>query len=242
MSALLELRGVDKRFGGLHAVRNVSLSVEPGEIVGLIGPNGAGKTTLFSCIAGYHRISGGSIAFAGRAIANQPAFAICRAGVARTFQVVKPFARMTVLQSVMVGAFLHHRDAGAARAAALAVLERLHLAELAGVEAHSLTLVLKKRLEVARALATEPRLLLLDEVMAGLSPGEVPEILELIRQINAGGVTVLFVEHIMAAVMTIARRVVVLHHGELLADDTPAAIARHPEVVAAYLGEEYAGA
>ncbi|GAC1659734.1 MAG: ABC transporter ATP-binding protein [Candidatus Elarobacter sp.] len=241
MSALLELHQVDKRFGGLHAVKDVSLTVGPGEIVGLIGPNGAGKTTLFSCIAGYHRVSAGSIVFDGHEIANRPAFEICRAGVARTFQVVKPFARMTVLQSVMVGTFLHHRDTVTARRSALAVLERLHMTHLAGVEAHSLTLVLKKRLEVARALATEPRLLLLDEVMAGLSPGEVPEILDVIRAINAGGVTVLFVEHIMAAVMTIANRVVVLHHGELLADGTPAEVSRDPQVVSAYLGEEYAG-
>ena len=242
MSALLALRNVDKRFGGLHAVKDVTLSVNAGEIVALIGPNGAGKTTLFSCIAGYHRISGGSIAFDGNEIGNHPSFAIARAGIARTFQVVKPFARMTVLQSVMVGSFLHHRAAADARAAATAILERLHIPHLADVEAHSLTLVLKKRLEVARALATEPRLLLLDEVMAGLSPGEVPEILEVIRQINAGGVTVLFVEHNMSAVMTIARRVVVLHHGELLADDTPSEVVRHPQVVSAYLGEEYVGA
>jgi branched-chain amino acid transport system ATP-binding protein len=242
VSALLELHHVEKRFGGLHAVRDVSLSVGAGEIVALIGPNGAGKTTLFSCIAGYHRVTAGSIVFDASEIANHPAFEICRRGVARTFQVVKPFARMTVLQSVMVGTFLHHRDTPTARRAALAVLERLHMTHLAEVEAHSLTLVLKKRLEVARALATEPRLLLLDEVMAGLSPGEVPEILDVIREINAGGVTVLFVEHIMAAVMTIANRVVVLHHGELLADGTPAEVSRDPQVVSAYLGEEYAGA
>jgi len=240
VSALLQLRNVTKRFGGLLAVKDVSLDVQEGEIVGLIGPNGAGKTTLFSCIAGYHRITRGSILFNGREIGNHPAFVVCRAGVARTFQVVKPFARMTVLQSVMVGSFLRHRDARSARAAALDVLARLRMARLADLEAHRLTLVLKKRLEVARALATEPRLLLLDEVMAGLSPGEVPELLEVIREINASGVTVLFVEHIMAAVMNIARRVVVLHGGELLADGTPSEVSRHPQVIAAYLGEEYA--
>ena len=242
MSALLELRDVEKRFGGLQAVKAVSLAVEPGEIVALIGPNGAGKTTLFSCIAGYHRITSGTIAFDGHSIANSPAFAVCRAGIARTFQVVKPFAHMTVLQSAMVGSFLHHRNAHEARAAALRVLDRLAMSHLADVEAHSLTLVLKKRLEVARALATEPRLLLLDEVMAGLAPGEVPELLDVIREINAGGVTVLFVEHNMAAVMSIARRVVVLHHGELLADGKPSDVSRDPGVVAAYLGEEYVGA
>ena len=242
MSALLDVNHVDKRFGGLHAVKDVSIKVDAGEMVALIGPNGAGKTTLFSCIAGYHRISSGSISFDGREIGNHASHAICRAGIARTFQVVKPFARMTVLQSVMVGSFLHHRNARDARAAALTILDRLHIPHLAGLEAHSLTLVLKKRLEVARALATEPRLILLDEVMAGLSPGEVPEILDVIRAINASGVTVLFVEHNMSAVMTIARRVVVLHHGELLADDTPAEVVRHPQVVSAYLGEEYVGA
>jgi len=242
VSELLRLRDVEKRFGGLHAVKGVTLDVEPGEIVALIGPNGAGKTTLFSCIAGYHRVTAGSILLDGQEIANRPAYEVCRAGVARTFQVVKPFARMSVLQSVMVGSFLHHRDTGTARRAALAVLERLHMSHLAEMEAHSLTLVLKKRLEVARALATEPRLLLLDEVMAGLSPGEVPELLDLMRRINADGVTILFVEHIMAAVMNIAKRVVVLHGGELLADGPPAEVSRDPQVVAAYLGEEYTGA
>ncbi len=242
MSGSLELRNVDKRFGGLQAVKDVSLSVSQGDIVALIGPNGAGKTTLFSCIAGYHRISAGSITFDGRRIDNRPPFEICRAGIARTFQIVKPFARMTVLQSVMVGAFLHDRDARVARRAALAVLDRLHMTHLVDVEAHSLTLVLKKRLEVARALATNPRVLLLDEVMAGLSPGEIPDILDAIRHINNDGVTVLFVEHIMAAVMSISKRVVVLHHGELLADGSPAAVSRDPKVVAAYLGDEYASA
>ncbi|MBD5655617.1 MAG: ABC transporter ATP-binding protein [Candidatus Eremiobacteraeota bacterium] len=236
---MLELRDVEKRFGGLQAVKGVSLSVEAGDLVALIGPNGAGKTTLFSCVAGYHRISGGSIAFDGRSIENRQPFAICRSGIARTFQVVKPFAGMTVLQSVMVGSFLHERHAHAARRAALEVLERLHITHLQDVEARHLTLVLKKRLEVARALATRPRLLLLDEVMAGLNPGEIPEILAAIRHVNEAGVTILFVEHNMAAVMSIAKRVVVLHHGELLADGSPQAVARDPKVVSAYLGDEY---
>jgi branched-chain amino acid transport system ATP-binding protein len=240
VNALLELRDVEKRFGGLQAVKGVSLSVDTGDLVALIGPNGAGKTTLFSCVAGYHRIDGGSILFDGRRIENRPPFAICRSGVARTFQIVKPFARMTVLQSVMVGAFLHQRDTETTRRAALEVLDRLHLTHLKDVEARHLTLVLKKRLEVARALATRPKLLLLDEVLAGLSPGEIPEILAAIRQVNDDGVTLLFVEHNMTAVMAIAKRVVVLHHGELLADGAPAAVSRDPKVVAAYLGDDYA--
>ena len=239
MSALLTLQHVEKRFGGLIAVKDVSLSVEAGELVALIGPNGAGKTTLFSCIAGSMKITSGSIQFEGREIGGHSSFAVARTGIARTFQVVKPFARMTVLQSVMVGAFLHHRDTNAARRAATAVVEELHMGSIADTEAQQLTLVQKKRLEVARALATEPRLLLLDEVMAGLSPGEIPEMLEVIRQINARGTTVLFVEHIMAAVMSIARRAVVLHGGELLADGTPQEVSRDQRVVGAYLGEQY---
>ena len=236
---LLEVRGLSKRFGGLRANDHVDLVVRAGEIVGLIGPNGAGKTTLFSCIAGTERPSAGQVVFDGQDVTGLPPEAICARGLARTFQVVRTFRDMTVLDNVIVGALLRARDATAARQAALDVLEFCGLLHRRDVRGATLTITDRKRLEIARALATRPKLLLLDEVMAGLNPREQQEAVDLVRRIHATGATILMVEHVMEIVMSISDRVVVLNSGRKIADGPPAQIARDEAVVAAYLGERY---
>jgi branched-chain amino acid transport system ATP-binding protein len=237
--ALLELLGVSKAFGGLRAVAGLHLEVAEGEIVGLIGPNGSGKTTVFNLVSGVYVPDAGGIAFAGEPIAGRRPHEICRRGVARTFQIVQPFPSLTVLENVRVGAFRTLRDPARAGAEAEAVLQLVGLADKRAALPSSLTIADRKRLELARALATRPRLLLLDEVMAGLRPTETLEIVELIKRIHAGGVTLLVIEHVMRAIMSLSHRIVVLHHGEKIAEGAPREVARHPEVVRAYLGEEY---
>jgi branched-chain amino acid transport system ATP-binding protein len=239
MTALLELDRVGKRFGGLEANRDVSFAVAEGEVVGLIGPNGAGKTTLFNCVSGFFPPTGGRIRFAGRDITGWPPDRVCHAGLARTFQVVRTFPDMTVLDNVIVGAFARTNRTAAARAAATELLAFTGLAARASAPGGSLTIAEKKRLELTRALATRPRLLMLDEVMAGLNPSERAEAVALIRAIRARGVTILLVEHVMEVVMPISDRVVVLDSGAKIAEGPPAAIARDPAVIAAYLGEKY---
>ncbi len=239
MTPLLELRGLTKHFGGLTAVRNVSLTLDPGEILGLIGPNGAGKTTLFNMICGTYRPSAGLITFADHDITGLPAHRICRLGVARTFQIARPFARLSVLDNVLVGAFLQERDPAAATARAREVLAFVGLERDVDRPAQTLTTAGRKRLELARALSTAPRLLLLDEVMAGLTPTESVAIVRLIRQVREAGVTILVIEHVMRALMSLSDRVAVLHHGELIAIGPPTEIARDESVVEAYLGEEF---
>ncbi len=239
MAALLEVAGVSKRFGGLRAVREVSFAVEPGEIVGLIGPNGAGKTTLFSLLTGFLRPDAGEIRFDGRPITGLPPDRLCRLGLCRTFQLVKPFGNMTVLENVMVGALSRVGTTGRAREEAARILEFIEMAALADVRAKTLPVELRRRLEVARALATGPRLLLLDEVIAGLNPSEAKGMVELLRKLHRQGLTLLVIEHVMAVIMGLSQRILVLHHGEKIAEGTPAEIARHPRVVQAYLGEEY---
>ncbi len=242
VSALLELEGVSRRFGGLRAVNAVTLSVAAGEIVGVIGPNGAGKTTLVNVITGVHPASAGSVRFAGRDITRIRPWQAARLGIARTFQVVQPFPEMTVLENVAAAAMF----AGAARYGAEAdrqALERLRfvgLEEAASRPAASLTLAMRKRLELAKSLAMRPKLLLLDEVNAGLNSTEVQHALELIRAISAGGATVLIIEHLMKVVLSLCTRIVVLHHGELIAQGPPAQIVKDPRVVQAYLGRRYA--
>jgi len=236
---ILELDAITKRFGGLTAVSGVSLRVAAGEILGIIGPNGAGKTTLFNVISGYYRPESGRILFAGHEVTGQPPHAICRLGLTRTFQLVKPFGNLSVLDNVMIGALTRLPTVSSARLEAERVVETCGLAAHAAGQARTLPIGLRKRLEVARALATRPRLLLLDEVMAGLNPTELAGMVELIRRLQADGLTLIVIEHIMAAMMRLAQRIVVLHHGEAIAEGAPAAITQDRRVVDAYLGEEF---
>jgi branched-chain amino acid transport system ATP-binding protein len=238
VSALLDVKGVTKRFRGLTAVDNVSLSVSEGEIFAVIGPNGAGKTTLFNLIAGVMRPDAGEIAFAGERSDGVAPHKLCRRGLARTFQIVRPFPELTVMENATIGAMLHAADMDAARARAGEVLRRLDLWDRREVKAKSLTLPDRKRLECARALATGPRLLLLDEVMAGLRPTEVDRIVAILKDINREGVTILLIEHVMRATMALAGRIHVLHHGATIAEGTPEEVTRHPKVLESYLGAE----
>jgi branched-chain amino acid transport system ATP-binding protein len=238
MTALLLVQAVSKRFRGLVAVDRVSFDVPEGAIFAVIGPNGAGKTTLFNLIAGEMAPSGGSIVFAGGRIDGMTADAVCRRGVARTFQLVRPFPALSVEDNVTVGALLHRRDVGAARQHALTLLRRLDLFDKREQPASTLTLPDRKRLEVARALATGPRLLLLDEVMAGLRPTETDRMVATLQALNReSGLTIVLIEHVMRAVMALASRVLVLDHGIAIAEGAPRAIVRDPAVVQSYLGQ-----
>jgi len=236
---MLRLEGVTKRFGGLTAVREVTLDVGAGDLLGIIGPNGAGKTTLFNVIAGYYRPEAGRVLFEARDITGQPPHVICRSGLTRTFQIVKPFGNLSVLDNVMIGSLTKVTSLRAARADAERVVETCGLAAYATARAKALPIGLRKRLEVARALATRPRLLLLDEVMAGLNPTELVAMVDLIRGLHADGLTLVVIEHIMAAMMRLAQRIAVLHHGELIAEGPPAQVASDRRVIDAYLGEEF---
>jgi branched-chain amino acid transport system ATP-binding protein len=236
---MLAVGNISKSFRGLRAVQNVSFAVPEGEIVALIGPNGAGKTTIFNMIAGVYAPDAGTIRFIDREIQRLRPDQVCAAGIGRTFQIVKPFAGLSVLDNVLVGAFLREKASGAARALSLRILEKLGLGAKRDQLASSLTLPDRKRLEVARALATRPKLLLLDEVMAGLRPTECDQIVAVFRELNrAEGLTILLIEHVMRAVMALAGRIVVLHHGEVIARGTPDEVVRDKAVLECYLGEE----
>jgi len=237
---MLELRGVEKRFGGLQAVAGVSLAIEAGGIVGLIGRNGAGKTTVFNLVAGRYFPTAGSVLFDGRDITREPAERRALAGIARTFQIPEPLSSMDVLSNVMVGAFAHAVTRREAEALAHEVLERTGLAAKARLRASELTVPDLRRLEVARALATKPRLLLLDEAMAGLRPSEVDDAMALCRAVREAGVTLIVVEHVMYAVMNLCDRVVVMDQGRVIADGTPRDIGTNRTVIDAYLGREHA--
>jgi branched-chain amino acid transport system ATP-binding protein len=239
MTALLSVEAVSKRFRGLLAVDNVSFRVARGSILAVIGPNGAGKTTLFNIIAGVFAPDRGSIAFAGERIDGLAPDEICRRGVGRTFQLVRPFPALTVVDNVIIGAMLRRNDPSAARRHAHEVLARLDLFGKRHQLASALTLPDRRRLEVARALATDPKLLLLDEVMAGLRPAETDRLVSVLIELNReSGLTILLIEHVMRAVMALAARVLVLHHGAPIAEGTPDAVVREPAVVQSYLGAE----
>jgi branched-chain amino acid transport system ATP-binding protein len=237
--ALLTVSGLSKSFRGLKAVANVSFSVGHGEILALIGPNGAGKTTCFNLIAGAMPPDAGTVVLGGRSITGLRADQVCRAGIGRTFQVVKPFVGLSVLDNVAVGALNVARHVAEAKERARAVLQLLDLGRKVDEPASALTLPDRKRLEVARALATGPKLLLLDEVMAGLRPTECDRLVEILAGLNrTEGLTILLIEHVMRAVMKLAHRIVVLHHGEKIAEGAPDAVTRDPAVLECYLGEE----
>jgi len=237
--SLLEVVGLSKRFGGVQAVDRISFTMAEGEVLGLIGPNGAGKTTAFNLVSGFLTPDAGDVRFRGRSIRGLRPHRICEMGLARTFQIVRPFSRMTVLDNITVGALMRNPATAAAAAQARAVIDRVGLGARAGTAAAALTLPDRKRLEMARALATGPTLLLLDEVMAGLNPTEAQAMIRLIEGLPAAGISVLLIEHNMRAVMTLSHRIVVLSFGQKVVEGPPAEIANHPKVIEAYLGEEY---
>ena len=236
MAEALVIRGLSKRFGGLRAVQDVSFTVQEGETVALIGPNGAGKTTSFHLITGFHPPDSGSVLAFGREITGLKPHDICAHGLARTFQVAKPFGAMTVLDNVMTGAFLRDRHAAVAREKAREAIEFVGLSAREKTAAKDLTTIDQRRLEMARALATQPRLLLLDEVMAGLNPSEIDQAVALVGKLSQRGLTIVIVEHVMRAIMAVARHIVVLDHGQKIAEGTPKQIVENPEVIRAYLG------
>ncbi|MFO7495275.1 MAG: ABC transporter ATP-binding protein [Desulfobacterales bacterium] len=237
---LLSVEDLTKTFGGLHAVEEVSFQIQQGEIIGLIGPNGAGKTTIFNLISGYHPPTRGRIAFNGRDITGRRPYELARLGIGRTFQVVKPFPGLTVLENVLIAAFARHPKRADAEQHAWQILESTGLADRAGVSAASLTLAGRKRLEISKALALEPQLLLLDEVVAGLNPTEADQTIKLILQLRDSGISILIVEHIMRVIMNISDSILVLNFGRQIAMGKPAEVTQNPEVVKAYLGEEAA--
>jgi branched-chain amino acid transport system ATP-binding protein len=237
-AALLTVAGLSKRFGGVQAVKDLSFTVGEGELVALIGPNGAGKTTAFALISGFLTPDAGRVTFSGRNLRGLAPHEVNALGVARTFQIMRPFPRLTVVRNVMIATLGRHSDPAEAERRARAVLAEVDLGAKADVAAGVLTLAERKRLELARALGTEPRLLLLDEVMSGLTGAETERIVELVRAINRRGVAILLIEHVMRAVMSLAERLIVLNYGERIAEGRPDAVAADPRVVEAYLGDE----
>jgi branched-chain amino acid transport system ATP-binding protein len=239
MRKLLEIDKLTKDFGGLRAVDRLDITIEDGMIFGLIGPNGAGKSTAFNCIAGLYTATSGRVLYKEDDITSLKPYDVCRRGIARTFQLVKPFPTKSVLKNVTVGSFLWSKNINEAEEKALEVLEFVNLIDKKDVLGKSLTVADRKRLELARALATNPDLLLLDEVMAGLRPAEVEEVITIIRKINERGITIFLIEHIMQAIMSLSDLIVVIHYGKKIAEGKPEEIASNEQVIKAYLGEEY---
>ena len=237
--SLLSVSGVTKRFGGIMANRRISFEVEPGELVGIIGPNGAGKSTLFEIISGFYQPDEGEVRLDGTRLTGLSPDVVCRRGVARTFQKLRPFQGLSVLDNVMVGALTRTTDVRHAREQARDLLSKVGLAEKADAHARTLSTGQRKRLELARALATQPRVLLLDEVTGGVDQRTIPGLVQLVRDLHAGGVTLLVIEHNMRVITAIARRIVALYLGEVIADGAPDAVARDRKVVEAYLGQAY---
>ena len=240
MTPLVETRGVTRRFGGLTAVDAVDFQVARGEIVGLIGPNGAGKTTFFQVISGFLAPDAGDVLFKDRSILGLKPHQICRLGMSRTFQIVRPFPEMTVLDNAMLGAFSRHRAPRRAREAAMRALQLVGFADWADRKAGELPAAGRKRLEVAKVMACEPELILLDEVMAGLTPSEHNDLIAAVKAIRDSGVTVVIIEHVMPVIMRLCDRIYVLHHGELICQGPPERVVQDPGVVEAYLGEAFA--
>ena len=242
MAEALVVRNLSRRFGGLRAVQDLGFAVKEGETVALIGPNGAGKTTSFNLITGYYRPDTGSVLAFGRELVGLRPHDICALGLTRTFQVARPFGKMTVLANVMTGAFLRNRRLDAAREQACEAIDFVGLSAKENTPARDLTTIDQRRLELARALATKPRLLLLDEVMAGLNPTEIDQAVALIEKLSQRGLTIVIVEHVMRAIMAVARHIVVLDHGQKIADGNPKEVVANPDVIRAYLGTGYSQA
>lgn len=236
---MLSVQNVSKYFGGLAAVKDVSFEVEAGSIVGLIGPNGSGKTTLFNLISGVYPLSSGAVFFDGQDISSKQSSTIADMGLVRTFQMVKPFNNITALDNVVVGAFQRHKARAKAEEKALEVMERLDIAQYRDILPKNLPLAIKKKLEIARILSTEPRMMLLDEVMGGLNPQETADLLETVKKLNEEGITILIIEHKMRCIMDLSSNVVVLNDGQMIAHGTPEEVVSNAEVIKAYLGDDY---